>query len=192
MKPCRRSLHPYSLYRYHSSNFQNPNYLHLSTSKFLPIIINMYIGTGSDVLNSMYLCSGLVTFVKSFPPIQEFPLNLALIKELASLSGIVARIALPSALHALRACKKHEKNGKNICLLEGGHQNLWQPPFLGTFWPYTEISFTKLKFRRSFWDVEWVWTSIGAKVMTQKVFFSSCGFLQFCKKNSWKCCDKLF
>ena len=84
----------------------------------------MYIGTGSDVLNSMYLCSGLVTFVKSFPPIQEFPLNLALIKVLASLSGTVARIALPSALHALRACKKYEKNGKNICLLEGGHQNL--------------------------------------------------------------------
>ena len=80
----------------------------------------MCIGTGSE----FYVCRDLVTFVKSFPPIQEFPLNLALIKELASLSGTVARIALPSALHALRACKKHEKNGKNICLLEGGHQNL--------------------------------------------------------------------
>ena len=89
---CRRSLHPYSLYHYHSSNFQNPNYLHLSTSKFLPIIMNMYIGTSSE---NMYICRGLVTFVKSFPPIQEFPLNLALIKELASLSGTVARIESP-------------------------------------------------------------------------------------------------
>ena len=38
-------------------------------------------------------------------------------------------------------------------------------PFLANFTPSTLISFTKLRFRRSFWGAEWVWTSIGSKVM---------------------------
>ena len=72
------------------------------------IYICIYISTGSE----FYVCRGLVTFDKSNPPIQEFPFNLPLIKELAAAFGTVARIALPRALHALRACKKQEKNAK--------------------------------------------------------------------------------
>ena len=55
------------------------------------------------------LYDGLFTFVWSVAPIQEFPLNLPLIKLLATLSGTVARTAQPRALQALAACKKHEK-----------------------------------------------------------------------------------
>ena len=80
-------------------HFQVPSYNHKYVCTYV------YIGTGSE----FYVCRSLVTFVKSFPPIQEFPLNLPLIKLLATAFGTVARIALPSFLHSLRACKKHEK-----------------------------------------------------------------------------------
>ena len=41
-------------------------------------------------------------------------------------------------------------------------------PFYDHFWPYfRQLCFLKLRFRRSFWGAEWVWTSIGSKVMTQ-------------------------
>ena len=63
----------------------------------------------AETLQGNMVCRGLVTFVKSFPPIQEFPLNLPLMKLLATLSGTVARTALPRALQALAACKKQEK-----------------------------------------------------------------------------------
>ena len=88
-------------------------YCHLWPYVLSPLDFQIQKGiVSAETLRGNTVCRGLVTFVKSFPPIQEFPLNLALIKELASLSGTVARIALPSALHALRACKKHDKNGR--------------------------------------------------------------------------------
>ena len=42
---------------------------------------------------------------------------------------------------------------------------LWQ--FLAIFSPSICSSFTKLRFRRSFWGADWVCTSIGSKVMTK-------------------------
>ena len=56
----------------------------------------------------------VLTFFTSVAPVQAFPVNLPLMKVLAVLSSIVARIASPRALHALLACKKHEKNVKKL------------------------------------------------------------------------------
>ena len=46
-------------------------------------------------------------------------------------------------------------------------------PFLANFLTSTQISFTKLRFRRSFWGAVQVWTPIGSKVMIQNanIFF---------------------
>ena len=41
----------------------------------------------------------------------------------------------------------------------------------------------KLRFRWSFWDVEWIYTSIASKVMKQKAFFPFPFFCNFVKKN---------
>ena len=41
--------------------------------------------------------------------------------------------------------------------------------FLATFLPYVCFSFTKMRFRRSFWYAQPVWISIGSKAMVQKV-----------------------
>ena len=59
-------------------------------------------------------CSCYLTFFASVPPIQEFALNLPLMKLLAVSSSIVARIALPSALQPLLACKKQKEIIKKI------------------------------------------------------------------------------
>ena len=40
-------------------------------------------------------------------------------------------------------------------------------PFLAIFSPNTWISFTKLKFRQSFWDAKWVYIIFGSKLMTK-------------------------
>ena len=56
----------------------------------------------------------VLTFATSVAPVQEFALNLALMKLLAITFGIDARFALPSALHAFLACKKHVKCKKKI------------------------------------------------------------------------------
>ena len=56
----------------------------------------------------------VLTFFTSVAPIQELALNLPLMKSQAVLSSIVARIASPRSLHALLACKKHEKDIKKL------------------------------------------------------------------------------
>ena len=72
-------------------------------------------------------------------------------------------------------------------VIEGGASNLrlinglcnWQKsilwPYLVGFLPITLISFTKLRFRRSFWGDEQVWILVGSKVMTQSanIFIST-------------------
>ena len=60
--------------------------------------------------------------------------------------------------------------------IETGYKNLWLtndrfPTFSSHFLPTTWISFTKLKFRRSFWGAEWVCILICSKVMTQNAIF---------------------
>ena len=59
----------------------------------------------------------VLTFFTSVAPIQELALNLSLMKSQAVLSSIVARIASPRSLHALLACKKHEKKCQKISTL---------------------------------------------------------------------------
>ena len=54
--------------------------------------------------------------------------------------------------------------------------------FLAIFLALSQISFTKLRFRRSFWDAEWVCNPIGSIVMAWNAKISVSGFYWFCKK----------
>ena len=57
-------------------------------------------------------------------------------------------------------------------------------PFLPIFMPATWPSFTKLKFRRSFWGAEQIYIFVGSKVMTQNANISLSIFFNFVK-NLW-------
>ena len=65
-------------------------------------------------------------------------------------------------------------------------------PFLAIFWLPVCLSFTKLRFRRSFWCAEWVKIPIGSKVMAKNANVSiSQTWLTYKKiaSDKWPCND---
>jgi hypothetical protein len=73
--------------------------------------------------------------------------------------------------------------------------NWWFPKFETDKWPFSDIflpttmlSFTKLKFRRSYWGAEQVYILIGSKVIYDKKHkYFPFVFFQFCKKKLVVC-----